>query len=286
MYSILFLIGAQRSCTTLLAKMLAPHPAILLTIEGKLLYYLITWVARDPFINPGAHLRLDEIAHSITRRPVTGISELEQHRMRRALLTRFRPSRFRTMDRREIIRTIWCGVYEEIKGNRVVIGDKYNEYLLQLPEIIGLFPEARFIFLHRNPVDAAESMMRSFKDRPWAVETPEDGLRKWAQWNGEWLRWRSTVPPAHRLEIAATCLFSKPEETMRSIGDFLRVEFAPKYLSEVAGWIQPDRAGRGQGLVVDWISVQEQAPYFWTVSNALGYRHERVKMPTASLSAS
>src|SRR5688572_4925000 len=56
----LFALGAQRSGTTPLGRLLATHEDICMTVNGKLLYYLSTWIYRDPRPEPGRH-------HGLTR---------------------------------------------------------------------------------------------------------------------------------------------------------------------------------------------------------------------------
>ncbi|MEM6988658.1 MAG: hypothetical protein AAF499_19305 [Pseudomonadota bacterium] len=65
-------VGPQRSGTTIFSEILQRHQDICLTVDGKLLYYLIVWLVNDPSARFGMHPRLDEIAHALARRTVKG----------------------------------------------------------------------------------------------------------------------------------------------------------------------------------------------------------------------
>ncbi len=266
-----FVIGAQRSGTTLLSRLLAMHPDIYLTVNGKLLYYLITWVYRDPSTNPGRHLRLDEIAYSLARKPIIGVPVEDTRRMSELLLSGFPLARFSDSMPGEIVRVIWNEVYAALAQGERVIGDKYNEYLLELPEIQSLFPDARYIFLHRNCMDVAESMLRAFKGRPWVPHTNVAALAKWTQWNLCWITARSYIEADRRLEIDYQDLVAHPHETFRRICEFLNVEPARAFLAQVRAEVRQDRCGLGAALDVDWNLVRPFARDFAAVNRALGY---------------
>lgn len=262
-------IGVQRSGTTLVGRLLAEHEDVCLTINGKLLYYLISWIYRDPFAYPGAHLRLDEIAYALTRRSIGGIGYKEFEKMIEMLKTRFRPTEFFGQDRDDIVRRIWLEVYQEISNGASVIGDKYNEYMLQLPEICTIFPSCRYVFVHRHPFAVAESMVRAFKGRPWAPETISSALFKWTVWNEEWLRSREAIEPALRLEISYQQIVDEPESTFRSICDFLGLACSDYYIAKVRTEVKPEQT-RLDGI--GDIDLRSLPPEFKGIGEQLGYR--------------
>lgn len=243
-----FIIGAQRSGTTLLARVLATHPDALITVNGKLLYYLIVWLYRDSADAPGSHARLDEIAFSLQRKPILGLTEHEVQRMIDMLRHDFPPERIISLDARTIVRTVWAEIYRALAGTRRVLGDKYNEYLLQLTEICAVFPDARFVFLHRNPFDVAESMVRAFAGRPWAPTTPQAALAKWVAWNELWISLRERLPADRRVEVQYETLVLEPRRVLADICGFFEIASDAAFLDTAAQTINPDYVGRGSHL--------------------------------------
>lgn len=59
-------------------------------------------------------------------------------------------------------------IYRPLKGNYKFIIDKTPRYWEIIEEVYELFPEAKFIILKRNPIDVAQSMVRT-----WAIPTIE-----------------------------------------------------------------------------------------------------------------
>jgi hypothetical protein len=86
-------------------------------------------------------------------------------------------------------------------AEETVWGDKYNEYLLDLPFLNELFPQAVWIFLVRDPRQVVASMLEWSGDRPWNPREQEACSRKWSAWNNRWLEFRSRIPKARRIEL-------------------------------------------------------------------------------------
>lgn len=200
----LFLVGAQRSGTTALAHVLSAAYAeqfgATFTVNGKLWYFLRRWLTPDDIA--ARHLRADEIVHALNRRPPQGsgasawLADVD-----RALREAARAvSAGRYPATAHGVRALARDLAASVHGPREW-GDKYNEYLLDLPFLDDLFPAARWIMLFRHPAEVVASMLAWSGDRPWNPRTAADAEAKWVAWNRCWLDFRAKLPPERFTEI-------------------------------------------------------------------------------------
>ncbi|MFE1877755.1 sulfotransferase [Streptomyces sp. NPDC059496] len=219
------LLGGQRCGTTALAYALSQafHGAGgHFTVNGKLPYLLHRWLGKDDLAH--RHLRADEILHALDRRAPDGSGvavwrERVERSLRRAAVEVAEGAA--GDDPTALARRILA----ESAGDTPHWGDKYNEYLLHLPYLDEVLPEARYIMLVRHPEEAARSMLKWTGDRPWLPETRESALAKWTSWNGRWLDFAPSVPAERRLVIEYHAL-CRGEETER-LERFTRLPLGP-----------------------------------------------------------
>jgi hypothetical protein len=262
-------VGSQRSGTTVFSELLGRHPSLLLTVNGKMLYYLITWMWEDGKSAGHLHPRLDEIAYSLGRKWIGGISIDQLNQMKRTLLSELPPEVIHGKSAEAAIREVFLRVYAAANLENRLIGDKYNEYLLQLDKINAIFPECRFIFIHRDPFDVAESMIRRFGSRPWCPRSYDAALSKWTAWNMEWLRYRQRVTRCRYLEIEYADLIARPEETFNRAFEFLGIDQDTGVLEAASQTLTTDRAGLGKSLRMNHTAIAHLD--FQAVCAALGY---------------
>lgn len=195
------LLGAQRSGTTALAHALSHAFAAaggIFTVNGRLPYVLRRWLTSTDIT--GRHLRADDVIHALSRRPATGTGADE---WRQAADRALRRVAAEVADgagpggKVEVAQQILAASY----GAWPFWGDKYNEYLLDLPWLLELAPDARFLVLVRNPADVAASMLSWTGDRPYNPSSRAAALGKWKRWNDAWLRFADRVPAPNRLVI-------------------------------------------------------------------------------------
>jgi hypothetical protein len=217
----IILVGAQRSGTTALAAALSKAIATLggcFTINGKLPYLLRRW-----WTSPDAdaqHLRSDEVTHGLTRMPAQGDGADEWlKRAQEALLAsacRASKTRVSIVDE---VRRVCAEAYGQGPW-----GDKYNEYLLDLPWFNAMFPDARWVFLVREPGEAVASMLAWRHCKPWNPRETAAASSKWAHWTSRWLAFRDSVAPRQRMEIdyASLC-----EGHHNKLSEFVGVDLTP-----------------------------------------------------------
>lgn len=223
----LFLIGAQRSGTTALAHAISAQYSVqrrgTFTVNGKLWYFLLRWL--DVSDLAARHFRADEISHALRRKRPQGTAAetwLEQtDSALRELAARVARGAYPVSEvgvfaaRRDLAAAI--------AGERAW-GDKYNEYLLQLPALHATFPEADWLFLRRHPSEVIASMLAWTGDRPWNPATARDAEAKWVEWNSRWLAFRSSLKPSQVLELDYAELCSGTAH--RAVQDFTQLDLS------------------------------------------------------------
>jgi len=150
-----FVVGCQRSGTTLLQAMLDAHPEIAMAPESN----FIPQLARRFTI--GWHP-----------------SETLHGELADALLSRRRFTYWR-MSRTEVVAALdeagapdFAGAIRTVYAKRAkslgkhLYGDKTPSYVTKLPAIAGLFPEARFVHLIRDGRDVSLSLAAAFERGP------------------------------------------------------------------------------------------------------------------------
>jgi hypothetical protein len=239
----LLLLGAQRSGTTALAHALSRAFADeggIFTVNGKLPYLLPRWTTAADLA--GRHLRADEIAHALRRKPPEGegvdrwLKGVDQV-LREAAAAVARGShdpygahRTRGLDDAHadpaaaLVADIVARAYAPWRR----WGDKYNEYLLDLPAVLSAVPDARMVLLVRHPLETAASQLEWTGDRPWRPRTVEDACAKWAAWHRPWFEAVPGLDPGRLLVVGYRALCEG--RAAERLGAFCGLDLAP-YLS-------------------------------------------------------
>jgi sulfotransferase family protein len=193
-----FVIGAERSGTTLLRLMMDHHPQIRLSIEADFMVDYLTSDGDDP--DPAwlkQSLALDPwiLLHGFEFRE--GYSFKEEVR------------EFLLKDVEQV----------DKKAFGVAIHRRFSKTLLY-------WPNARFLNLTRDPRDVAKSVIAM----GWAGNTWH-GSKQWLQAQAEAQELRRTLPPDRWLEIHFEDLVSEPVATLSRICEFLGFTYDPAMLT-------------------------------------------------------
>lgn len=226
-----FIVGSQRSGTTALAMAVSRAAARrggLVTINGRLPYLLSRLIPQRDLA--AGHVRVDDVIACLRRRPALGdgaerwLSRVE-HRLLRA-------AREVADGDGSAAQALWVrDLVQACYDNPVLWGDKYNEYLLDLDELHGAFPDARWIYVARHPASVVASMQR-WEGKPWNPATVAGALQKWMHWNSRWFAFRGRLAPARRLELRYETLPERARSIERllgiDVGDDLNASWAPR----------------------------------------------------------
>ena len=139
---LVFLLGVPRSGTTLLATMLAQHPQIVSPPEPWLMLALES-LGKTPFAHPADPQLIGEA------------------------VAKFANDAAHIDAARAYALTIYNRVLAD--SGRSVLIDKTPRYYLILPFLKQLFPNAKYIWLKRNPLDVAVSFKTT-----WMIDLPAE----------------------------------------------------------------------------------------------------------------
>ncbi len=210
----IFVVGVERSGTTLLSFMLSAHSEIAIPYESHFItHFAQTRSDASNFATPEARRKLfaDILGgrHVKNWHPRVDLGDLA---LGNATDLSHAISELFTTYARKAGKTRW--------------GDKTPSYLRDLDVLNGLFPTAKFIHIIRDGRDVAMSLLAM----EWG---PPDYLSALNKWNGsvEIARKMLAMLPSERwLELRFEDLVLSPEANIRRICGFLNVDFEPKMI--------------------------------------------------------
>jgi hypothetical protein len=205
-----FIVGVNRSGTTLLRLMLDAHPSLAIPPETHFLPEMIRLSRRETTRR--------RLVRTATTHPRWGDFGLDADEFRH------RVKHLRPLTSTGAIRAFY-DLYAEQQG-KPLWGDKTPRYMRAMPRIERALPEARFIHLIRDGRDVALSQAERSLDEeaPSIAEVAE----RWQR------RIRSAREQAvelnHYLEVRYEDLVADPETTLRRICEEIELPFDPAML--------------------------------------------------------
>ncbi len=150
-----FLFSLPRSGSTLLQRMLATHPEVATTSEP--------WILLPQLYALRERGAVAEYGHRTAVRAIADFSDSLPGGRDDYLA--------------EVRRSV-TALYEQAAGEAAWFLDKTPRYHLVVDEIMALFPDARFVFLWRNPLAVAASMIESFGRGHWNLDRYDVDLQR------------------------------------------------------------------------------------------------------------
>ncbi len=204
-----FVVGANRSGTTLLRLMLDAHPDLAIPPETHFVPNLIE------LFEQGAASRDDALA-LIAARPEFGDFGMSEDELSRAIAGQPQTARG--------VLLAFYGLYASKQGKRRC-GDKTPGYSTSMRAIEGVVPEARFVHIIRDGRDVALSVMsRGLKER-----SIEELAQRWKRRIKRTRKQGGNV--AHYTEIRYEDLIADTETSLRRVCEFLELPWEDAILS-------------------------------------------------------
>jgi hypothetical protein len=206
-----FVVGCERSGTTLLRLMLDAHPDLAIPPES---YFIVDHYRRLSRYGTEGDVDLTVMA-----------ADLRDHRWFSAWDLDLGGLRGRGQSFPDAVRRIYETYAAQHGKHRH--GDKTPAYVMHLPLLARLFPEGRFVHLIRDGRDVALSLA----DVSWGPVTVLDAA---IQWRERVERGRTAgrgLGPERYREVRYERLVAEPEPVLRELAEFLGLEFAPAMLS-------------------------------------------------------
>jgi hypothetical protein len=242
-----FIFSLPRSGSTLLQRLLVTHPEIGTISEGWILLPLVYTLR-----NEGAHA---EFKTEFLRHAVEDICQ-------------FMPNGLKGYQ--EQIRIFATGLYEQLstQGHRYFI-DKTPPYSLVAQEIIQIFPNAKFIFLWRNPLAVAASVIKTWAHGRFNLFRVElelhTGLAN--------LISAYTANPARYHSLNYEDLCANPNKALEAVHRFLELNYDPAQLARLSAVDVRGRLGdRGEMRNSPSIDVMRASLWTSVMSNPLRKR--------------
>lgn len=207
---LVFLIGAPRSGTTLLARMLSSHSMI----HGRAEPHLITPIAHLGFYGsvqkaPYDPINVEQAVHEVVAELPRGEEDYLD-----AL--------------RAYTDAIYRGLMATAPAGKRLFLDKTPAYALVLPFLARLYPRAHYVVLTRHPLAVFQSYVQSFFDGDYRVAVEHNPiLARYVPALAKMLRERP-VPFVH---VKYEDLVRDPETHFRRVCEHIGVPFEPQAIA-------------------------------------------------------
>lgn len=202
---LIFLLSLPRSGSTLAQRILAAHPDIATASEPWLLLPLVSALRDD-----------------------LGTAEYGHRQAVRALREFLKGIAGGRDLGRELLRASALCIYRQAAGDRAFFLDKTPRYHMIVDDIMDLFPEAKYIFLWRNPLAIAASILNTWSDDGrWNLYRYKVDLYKGL---ASLVQAASARRGANTFAMRYEDIVLAPERTWKGAFEFLGLDFDPKVL--------------------------------------------------------
>ncbi|RJQ76337.1 MAG: sulfotransferase [Desulfobacteraceae bacterium] len=206
-----FVIGAQRSGTTLLRLMLNSHPDVAIPEEGTFWMPLLRSYGKNPQA-PIQKAVLQNYLRYISKNSQFKLWLLDDSVIREKALSMERITLSHLM-------SLYYDAYAQVQG-KMQIGDKTPSFFRMVPVLSNLFPQAKFIHIVRDGRDIYLSLRKMGRKDNISV-----GALEWAFKVLKAQRDLAKIDPVRVLQLRYEDLLAAPGSKLEEICAFLHVTY-------------------------------------------------------------
>ncbi len=210
-----FVVGADRSGTTLLRLMLNEHPRLSV---GPETWFFLPLLERFEVGRELSAAEVEEAVDLVLSHPRFREYPVEEEAFRARVAQLERP----TIGR--IFALLPAAIAEQ--QGKALFGDKTPGYARCVPQLAQAFPKAKFVHLVRDARDVALSLVKVgwYGGRPWR------SAEHWIERVRASEQARAELGPTRMIRLDYSDLVLKTESTLRRLCGFLELEFDPVML--------------------------------------------------------
>jgi len=169
-------------------------------------------------------------------------------------------------------------------GRRLLLKNPVNT--ARIPMLLDLFPDAKFVAIHRSPYEVFPSAINLHRKilnltslQEFDDQLVEDNvLAIYEQVMATYLADRHLIPAGNLVEVAYADLDASPRDTVRAIYDQLGIAGWDSAQSRVDGYIESQRGYRKNGFSISARSAALVEDRWRFAFDALGYRRVTIDM--------
>ena len=267
----IFIVGAPRSGTTLMAVLLDRHSNIAIGPETQFFTEFVprNWADKTP----KTHEQLVDSALAFKR-----IADF--HLDREQLLHHFRQYELTLPN---LLRTII--EVHALRNSKSRPGEKSPQHLMHIPAILDHVPEAKFVCVLRDGRD----VVRSLLEAPWALPKNPRRFRLFCiRWNDaaeQTLYYQRTLTPHRFMTVKFEDILRQPRPEVEKICNFIGEEFETTQLETVQpsnvipGWEKQWKTKASEtldpGRIEAWRKSADQKQ-IWAMNSMMGDMLERM----------
>lgn len=211
---VFFIVGRGRSGSTLLRTIFDAHPGVCIPLESRFVQFLYYHYNTLPEWN--LHL-VDEAIDLLAK----GYEPLQIDKGKALSFIKGYSGKL-TLD--IVCKSIYLSTHSEYeKTETKLIGDKNPRYSFFIPQLVHVFPEARFIHIIRDYRDHLVSVKRSYKKIRETCFTPVV-ISRWLYYNKQIQKQKSRYPERF-YTLRFEDLITEPERQMKDLCAFLGLDF-------------------------------------------------------------
>jgi hypothetical protein len=212
-----FIVGCGRSGTTLLRAFFDSHPRF--TIPGESRFIPAVAAKRESYETGGGVV--DRLVADLAANEWFANWRIDVDDAREAIVAS------EAEDLPGGLRALFA-LHAERAG-KPRYGDKSPQYVMHLPTIAALFPEARFLHIVRDGRDVA----LAFRDAPFGLDDVGELALHWRQRVERGRRGGAPLGPRYR-EVRYEQLVADTEPLVRDLCEYVRIDFEPTMLEYYA----------------------------------------------------